>query len=53
MDQKPDVRKERAAVVAKVMKERGVKLGEASKIVKAEGLYKAVERKVVERKTEV
>ena len=30
----------RAAIVKKVMKERGVKMIEASKIVKAEGLYK-------------
>jgi hypothetical protein len=34
-----DGRAARAAIVRKVMQERGVKLGEASKIVKAEGLY--------------
>lgn len=32
-------RAERAEIVRKVMKERGVKLGEASRIVKAEGLF--------------
>lgn len=32
-------RSERAALVKKIMTERGVKLGEASKLVKAEGLY--------------
>jgi len=36
---KPDGRKKRAEIVKKVMKERGVSLSEASKIVKAEGLY--------------
>jgi hypothetical protein len=33
--------KERAQIVKRIMKERGVKMVEASKIVKAEGLYKA------------
>lgn len=32
-------RADRAAIVKKVMRERGVKLGEASRIVKAEGLF--------------
>jgi hypothetical protein len=32
-------RAERAAIVKQVMRERGVKLGEASRIVKEEGLY--------------
>jgi hypothetical protein len=32
-------RAERAAIVKKVMRERGVKLGEASRIVKQEGLF--------------
>jgi len=32
-------RKERAEIVKKVMRERGVKLGEASRIVKQEGLF--------------
>ena len=36
---KPDGRKARAEIVKKVMKERGVSLSDASKIVKAEGLY--------------
>lgn len=37
---KPDGRKARAQIVKKVMQERGIKsLAEASKIVKAEGLY--------------
>ena len=35
-----DGRKARAEIVKKIMKERGVKMIEASKIVKAEGLYK-------------
>lgn len=35
-----DGRKARAEIVKKIMKERGVKMVEASKIVKAEGLYK-------------
>jgi hypothetical protein len=35
-----DGRKRRAEIVKKIMKERGVKMIEASKIVKAEGLYK-------------
>jgi hypothetical protein len=35
-----DGRKARAEIVRKIMKERGVKMIEASKIVKAEGLYK-------------
>jgi hypothetical protein len=35
-----DGRKARAEIVKKVMRERGVKMIEASKIVKAEGLYK-------------
>ena len=35
-----DGRKKRAEIVRRIMKERGVKLIEASKIVKAEGLYK-------------
>ena len=34
-----DGRKKRAEIVKKVMRERGVKMIEASKIVKAEGLY--------------
>lgn len=34
-----DGRKARAQIVAKVMRERGCSLPEASKIVKAEGLY--------------
>ncbi len=37
---KVDGRKARAEVVKRVMKERGVSMVEASKIVKAEGLYK-------------
>jgi len=36
---KRDGRTERAAIVRQVMHERGVKLAEASRIVKAEGLY--------------
>ena len=36
---KVDGRKERAAIVKRIMAERGVKMIEASKIVKAEGLY--------------
>lgn len=36
---KSDGRKARAEIVRKIMQERGVKLGEASRIVKAEGLY--------------
>jgi len=35
-----DGRKARAEIVKKIMKERGVKMIQASKIVKAEGLYK-------------
>ena len=35
-----DGRKTRAEIVKKIMRERGVKMIEASKIVKAEGLYK-------------
>ena len=35
-----DGRKARAEIVKKIMRERGVKMIEASKIVKAEGLYK-------------
>lgn len=35
-----DGRARRAAIVKKIMKDRGVKMIEASKIVKAEGLYK-------------
>ena len=35
-----DGRKARAEIVKRIMKERGVKMIEASKIVKAEGLYK-------------
>jgi hypothetical protein len=35
-----DARKKRAEIVKKVMKQRGVSLAEASKIVKSEGLYK-------------
>jgi hypothetical protein len=36
---KPDGRKVRAQIVGKVMRERGLGLAQASKIVKAEGLY--------------
>jgi hypothetical protein len=36
---KVDGRKARAAIVKRIMQERGVKMIEASKIVKAEGLY--------------
>jgi hypothetical protein len=35
-----DGRKTRAEIVKKITRERGVKMIEASKIVKAEGLYK-------------
>lgn len=37
---KTDGRKRRAGIVKKVMKEKGLKLIEASKYVKANGLYK-------------